>query len=43
MALTRWQLTGLGLVVVATVAVAGVALATAGTALVQRQRRLQRA
>ncbi|TFD46372.1 hypothetical protein E3T55_17345 [Cryobacterium frigoriphilum] len=32
MALTRWQKTGLGLVVVATVAVAGVALATAGTA-----------
>ena len=32
MALTRWQLTGLGLVVVATVAVAGVALSTAGTA-----------
>lgn len=32
MALTSWQKTGLGLVVVATVAVAGVALATAGTA-----------
>jgi hypothetical protein len=30
--MTRWQLTGLGLVVVATVTVAGVALATAGTA-----------
>lgn len=32
MALNRWQLTGLGLVVVASVTVAGVALATAGTA-----------
>lgn len=32
MALNRWQLTGLGLVVVATVTVAGVALASTGTA-----------